>query len=239
LHTVKNQIIACIPAYNEEKTIANVITKTQKYVDRVIVCDDGSQDTTLQIVKRLDVDVLIHEKNMGKGEALKTLFIFAKQLNPTVIITLDADGQHDPDELPRFIDPINKGFDVVIGSRYVDGSWNDAPFYRLFGLKIINSLFLIKGVVKDTQNGYRAYSTRALDVVMQCKAKGYGIETEQLVRVIENGLKIIEVPITAHYKGLPYTSKMNPISHGLNLVAIAIKLRIQHALAYVRAWHSS
>jgi glycosyltransferase involved in cell wall biosynthesis len=87
-------IIACIPAYNEEKTIAKVIIKTQKYVDKVIVCDDGSKDMTSEIAERLGAIVIKHERNMGKGEALRNLFKKAIELNADIVITLDGDGQH-------------------------------------------------------------------------------------------------------------------------------------------------
>jgi len=116
-------IIACIPAYNEEATIAKVIIQTQKYVDKIIVCDDGSSDLTGLIAERLGAEVIRHERNLGKGAALRSLFKKAKELKAEIIVTLDADFQHDAADIPKLIKPILDGeADVVVGSRYFKGA---------------------------------------------------------------------------------------------------------------------
>jgi glycosyltransferase involved in cell wall biosynthesis len=126
-------VIACIPAYNEEKTIAKVIIKTQKYVDKVIVCDDGSKDMTSEIAERLGAIVIKHERNMGKGEALRNLFKKAMELNADIVITLDGDGQHDPDEIPSLINTLKEEkADIIIGSRFLLNEKN-VPGYRAIG----------------------------------------------------------------------------------------------------------
>jgi glycosyltransferase involved in cell wall biosynthesis len=223
-------LVACIAAYNEEKTIASVLVKAMKHVDKVIVCDDGSTDMTGEIASRLGAEVIRHEKNRGKGAALKTMFTYVKQLNPDVVITLDADGQHDPDEIPRLLKPIIGGeAEMVIGSRYVEGSKTDMPLYRRIGLKLID--FTGKrsygGAVKDAQSGFRAFTSRILDSMLECEAKGYGVETEQLVLAVKGGFKVMEVPITVKYKGLEKTSKKNPVAHGAEIIGLVLRIIVE------------
>lgn len=219
-----------IPAFNEEKTIAKVVLSAQKMADRVVVCDDGSTDMTAEIAEKLGAVVIKHQKNMGKGIALKTAFEYLKQINPDFVVVLDADGQHDPNDIPKLLEPLIEGeADLVIGSRYVEGSETDAPLYRRLGLKLIN---LVSGgggkeLVRDTQSGFRAFPAKMLDLMLQCEADGYGIETEQITVANSSGLRIVEVPISVRYKGLEKTSKRNPLSHGAELIALALRLIVE------------
>ena len=226
----KVKTVAVIPAYNEEYSIAKVILGTKRYVDRVIVCDDGSKDMTSVIAKELGATVVRHEENRGKGEALRTLYKEIAELNPDIIITVDGDGQHDPHEIPMLVKPIEAGeSDVVIGSRYVDGGRMDAPFYRKFGLRVINFLYKkVAGLqVKDTQCGFRAYSRKAFEFLMQGDEKGYGIEGEQLVLASRNGIRLTEVPISVRYNGLGVTSKKSALLHGADLIATLFRLAVE------------
>jgi len=219
--------VAVIPAYNEESSIAKVILRTKRYVDEVIVCDDGSTDMTFMIAKALGAIVVRHGERRGKGEALRTLSKEVMELGPDVIVTLDGDGQHDPDEIPMLLKPIETGeSDMVVGSRYVDGGKMDAPLYRRFGLRVINFLYRKFGGVhiKDTQSGFRAYSHKAFEYLMQCNAKGYGIEGEQLVLAAGNGLRVMEVPISVNYKGSARNSKKSPLLHGADLISTLFRL---------------
>ena len=223
----KSFVVAAIPAFNEEKTIAKVVLLARRHVDRVVVCDDGSRDMTAEIAEKLGAMVVRHQKNMGKGAALRTALECLKQLNPDVVVTMDADGQHDPKGIPRLLEPIIRGeADMVIGSRYVEGSETDAPFYRRLGLKFVNSVSRkgTKVVIGDTQSGFRAYSAKVLDLMQQCEAEGYGVETEQLAVAVRNGLRVVEVPIAVRYKGLEKTSKRNSVRHGAELVGMALRL---------------
>jgi glycosyltransferase involved in cell wall biosynthesis len=223
----KRHVVACIPAYNEERNIAKVIIQTKKHVDKIVVCDDGSEDMTAEIAENLGAIVLKHATNMGKGAALKTALEYVKQLNSDIIVALDADGQHDPDDIPKLLKPIIEGkADFVIGSRYVEGSKTETPLYRRIGLKIVNWLSG-KGKVRDTQSGFRAYPSKIVDLLLQCESKGFGIESEQLTLALKNQLKIIEVPVTMKYKDLEKTSKRNPIRHGGELIGIALRLIVE------------
>jgi glycosyltransferase involved in cell wall biosynthesis len=219
--------VALIPAYNEEGNIAKVILRAKQYVDKVIVCDDGSSDMTFMIAEALGAKVVRHAERRGKGEAFRTLSKEVMELNPDIIVALDGDGQHDPAEIPMLLKPIEAGTsDVVVGSRYVDGGKMDAPFYRRLGLKAINFLYKkVAGVhVNDTQCGFRAFSHKAFECLIQCDAKGYGIEGEQLALAARNGLRVVEVPISVKYKGLRNNSKKSPIMHGWDLILTLFKL---------------
>ena len=220
-------IIACIPAFNEERNIGGVIVRAKRYVDRVVVCDDGSGDLTGAIAEGLGAVVVRHERNRGKGAALNSSFRYVRDLKPDVVVVLDADGQHDPSEIPRLVEPILKGeADMVVGSRYVGGSRVDAPFYRRVGLRLINALSGGSGDsgVSDTQSGFRTFSAKALDVMLESEAEGYGVETEQLALAQKNGLRVVEVPVAIRYRGLEKTSKKNPAYHGFELVDTVLRL---------------
>jgi glycosyltransferase involved in cell wall biosynthesis len=124
-------VVACIPAFNEEGRIGGVVVQARKYVDRVVVCDDGSGDLTGEIAEGLGAVVIRHGRNLGKGAALRSAFLRARELGADVVVMLDADGQHDPEEIPGLVEPILKGAaDMVVVSRYAEGSKTDAPLYR-------------------------------------------------------------------------------------------------------------
>ncbi|MCR8501658.1 MAG: glycosyltransferase family 2 protein [Thermofilum sp.] len=225
----KPLVVACIPAYNEERTIASVILKTQKYADKVLVCDDGSTDLTGEIARRMGAEVLVHERNRGKGEAVKTLLRRALELEADVIVTLDADGQHNPDDIPKLLAPILRGeADLVVGSRFTTGSSAEMPRYRLLGTRVINWLVKrhVRVEVKDIQSGFRALTRRAAEVALKAEAKGYGIEQEQLTLAAQAGLRIVEAPIEVRYKGLK-SSKKTPLLHGTELLAHLIRMIVE------------
>lgn len=220
-------IIAGIPAYNEEKTIAKVVLQAQNYVDTVIVCDDGSEDMTADIAKRLGAVVIAHDRNQGYGEALRSIFKKANALNADVLLTLDADGQHDAREISNLLQPIlDDKADLVIGSRLLDGG-KEVPTYRRFGIKIITK-FTGGGAnnhISDAQSGFRAYNRRALESITLLEP-GMGASAEILMKAAEKGLRIAEVPVQVQYKGLD-TSTHNPLGHGFSVIRTIIKLIVE------------
>jgi glycosyltransferase involved in cell wall biosynthesis len=132
------KIIVGIPAFNEEKNIAPIITKLTNIADKIIVCDDGSTDLTSKISEKLGALVIKHEKNMGYGAAIRSIFLKAKDLNGEILVTFDADGQHRVDDINKVINPIINGkSDLVIGSRFLDESEKEVPQYRKVGIKVI------------------------------------------------------------------------------------------------------
>jgi len=212
-----------IPAYNEELTIGSVVALAKKYGD-VLVVDDGSMDRTAEIAKEAGTTVIRHERNMGKGYALRSGFEYALSREYDVVVTLDADGQHNPDEIPLLMEPIVKGkADLVIGSRYLNGSKKKIPVYRRFGLWVLNkSTKAAAGVDVDSQSGFRAISRKALEK-LDLNSTDYSVETDMIVKVKEEELKIIEVPISVRYD-VPKKHKKNPLSHGLGVLASIVSL---------------
>jgi len=227
---LKPLIVACIPAYNEERTIARVVVEAQRYVDKVIVCDDGSTDLTGEIARRLGAEVVRHERNMGKGAALRDLFRVVKEYDPKIIVVLDADGQHDPNDIPKLLEPLVRGeADLVIGSRYVRGGEADTPIYRRIGLKIITffNRGVVKSAVKDTQSGFRAFTMEALEECLAFESNGFGVESEQITLAAKKGLRVKEVPIKIRYRGLPRTSKKSPFLQGSEIISIVLKMVVE------------
>ena len=214
-------IVACIPAYNEDKTIARVILQTRKYVDKIIVCDDGSNDMTGEIAESLGATVLRHKTNLGKGATLRTLFEASLKMGAKTIVTLDADGQHDPKEIPVVIRPLLEGSaDVSIGRRLHDK--NSVPATRLFGNKFLSFLTNVGSnqKVNDTQSGFRAYSREALERII-VREEGMGADSQILKEVDKNNLRITESLISVNYE--VGTSKRNPFGHFANVVLSLIR----------------
>lgn len=217
------EVIACIPAYNEEKSIAKVLVKTKKNVDYIITCDDGSSDYTKEIAECLGNQILNHEMKLGYGRSLIDLFREALKHKFKVVVTLDADGQHDPDEIPKIIKPILDGkADIVVGSRFFSNKI-EAKKYRRFGIKTINLLTRKASGrdITDSQCGFRAYSRHALQK-LHLTEDNMGISTEILIKASELGLRIVEVPVHVRYFGLN-TSKQNPFSHASDIIAAIIR----------------
>jgi len=224
-------IIACVPAYNEEKTIAKVVLRAKKHVDKVVVCDDGSTDMTGGIAESLGAEVVRHEKNLGYGAVIQSLFRKARELDADVMVTLDADGQHDPDEIPIVIKPILDGkVDVVVGSRFLGDSkkTNSVPKYRSVGIKLITGLTKATSNigVNDAQSGFRAYSGKALKS-LRLNENGMGVSVEILLEVQKQGLTIIEVPTSCNYHGIEKTSTNNPLKHGASVIMSIIQLVVE------------
>lgn len=222
------RVIAVIPAFNEAHSIGKVLERVGKHVSEIIVVDDGSTDGTGDIASSMGVTVLRNARNMGKGFALKRGFLECLRKAPHVVITLDADGQHDPNDIPNLLLPINeKRADIVIGSRYVKGSRMDAPLVRKIGLATINSLnkHLLSSSVIDSQSGFRAYSKRTFNLLVS--SAGYGAEVEQLNELHAHGFKVAEVPVSIQYKDLVKTSKRNFILHGVSIASTILRIAIE------------
>jgi glycosyltransferase involved in cell wall biosynthesis len=224
-------IVVGIPAFNEEKTIASVIVKAQMHAHIVVVCDDGSSDLTATIAHRLGAVVVRHERNLGYGAALQSLFKRARELSADVLVTLDSDGQHDASEIPILIKPIEeKTAQVVFGSRFIDKNGTaDMPTYRKIGIKVITNLAngSAKNSVSDSQSGFRAYSKQALEQ-LSFSNNGMAASLELMRAVDKSGLEIFEVPISCKYNcnGVDTSSK-NPIAHGVGLAMALVKLIVE------------
>ena len=222
------KITVGIPAYNEEKNIAGIISRVKKYADSIIVCDDGSNDLTSEISEQLGAIVIKHPKNKGYGAAINSLFLKAKELESDVFLTFDADGQHRIEDIPVVSDPIIKNqVDVAIGSRFLDTKSEEMPNYRKVGIKIITKItnLSIKEKLTDSQSGFRAYSKKALQEITPSD-EGMGVSTEILIKASNLELKIAEVPIKVNYDG--DTSTHDPVSHGTSVILSTIKFTSIH-----------
>jgi len=193
----RNKIFAVMPAVNESKNVSKLIRQIKKYVDKVIVVDDGSIDRTSQLAKKAGAIVLRHDINLGKGAALKTGCDYAIRQNANIILNLDADGQHSPEEIPKFLKAL-KNTDLVHGTRQFNTSM---PFIKRawnFGISKIFSL-LYGTEVHDQQCGFRAFKADAYKNI-RWKSTDYLVETEILINLLKAHLKLKEVPIETIYK---------------------------------------
>jgi glycosyltransferase involved in cell wall biosynthesis len=227
------KIIIGIPAFNEEKNIASIITKLRSISDTIVVCNDGSSDLTSEIAERMGAVVINHEKNLGYGGAIRSIFLKAKELDGDVLVTFDADGQHRIEDIENVITPIiNQEAELVIGSRFLDDSEKEVPQYRKVGIKVITKITnaSIKEKLTDSQSGFRAYSKKVVDELNPSEL-GMGISTEILIKASSKNFKIVEVPIKILYSG--NTSTHNPISHGSSVILSTIKYTsIEHPLKF-------
>jgi glycosyltransferase involved in cell wall biosynthesis len=185
-----------IPGYNEEKHIQNVIKDVQKITNNIIVVDDGSSDNTAQLAQELGVIVLQHSVNLGKGAALKTGCDYAYKKGAQNIIVLDADGQHDPQEIPHFLTAL-ENHDIVFGKRRTSKSM--PAVFRLGNQGISQILKILYGLkVEDSQCGYRAFTANAYRK-MRWTVTDYFMETEMIVKAGKHKLKHTQVSIETIY----------------------------------------
>lgn len=224
------RVVACLPAFNEERYIASVLVRVRRMVDEVIVCDDGSMDLTGDIAEAMGAVVIRHTGNLGYGAAIRSLFKAALESGADVAVTLDADEQHDPREISRLVDALAKSdYDLVIGSRFKEGNKNHVPGWRKAGIEIINILST-NGGVSDSQSGFRAYSRKALESLVLTEV-GMGVSTEILIKAREAGLRVGEVPISVRY--LEDSSTYNPVVQGLDVALSTFKqLSLRHPLLF-------
>ena len=217
------KIFIGIPAFNEEKNISSIILKIKEKFPNIIVCNDGSTDMTKKIIEELNVITINHEKNLGYGAGIRSLFLKAKELNADILVTFDADGQHRIEDIEKVIQPIlNNKSDIVIGSRFLDENEKNVPKYRKVGIKVITKITnsSIKQKLTDSQSGFRAYSKNVLSGISPTEV-GMGISTEILIKASSKNYIISEVPIIISYEG--ETSTHNPIRHGTSVIASTIK----------------
>ena len=224
-------ISVVIPVFNEELTVGNVIERLTAVMQKIgfkyeiIVVDDCSADRSLEISKSRGVKVFSLKKHMGKGYALRAGFAKAKG---EIIVTIDSDGSHRPEELPRLLTPIlqNKA-DLIIGSRYLSQKPVATKKLNAAGVRLFN--FLIKILtrieVSDSQSGYRVMQSVVLRD-MRLKSGEYEIESEMLVKIARRGLKVGEVPISFEQRTYG-TSRLDPMVDGF-------KILLSIMLAYVK-----
>ena len=211
-----------IPVYNEELTVGNVIERVKTIMQQtglkyeVIVVDDYSADKSVMVAKKYGVRVYRLKTHLGKGYALRAGFAKAKG---DIIVTIDSDGSHRPEELPRLLTPILQDqADLVIGSRYLNQKDVAARKLNAFGVQIFNFLIqMLTGVaVTDSQSGYRAMK-RAVLKNQQLKSGGYEIESEMLVKIAKEDFRVVEVPISFEQRTYG-RSGVDPVNDGFKIL---------------------
>jgi len=228
------KIVVGIPAFNEEKNIAKIIVKLQEMADAIIVCNDGSNDLTKKISEKMGADVINHSKNLGYGAAIRSIFLKAAKMEPDILVTFDADGQHKVEDIQSVIQPIlNNEADIVIGSRFLKNETNEnVPKYRKIGIKVITGITDSVTDLKltDAQSGFRAYKKNVLKDIVPSD-KGMGVSTEILIKASKKEFKVKEVPIEILYEG--NTSTHHPVSHGASVIFSTMKYAsIEHPLRF-------
>ncbi len=222
-------ISVVIPAHNEERFIGSVVLTALNYSRRVIVVDDGSTDRTADIARAAGAEVIRIERQSGKGQALNAGFRYMRQINAPVVVTIDGDAQHDPQEIPLVAKPILEGqADMVIGSRFLSVH-NRIPWWRKIGQSVLTwTTNTLSGArVTDSQSGYRAFSAKALEVLM-FRTSGLSVESEMQFLIDDYGLNIVEVPVHVQYLD---GNKRNPVGHGLQIIdAIMSMVARRHPL---------
>ena len=220
----KKDICALIPAYNESATIASVVRDTLKYVQKVIVVDDGSMDGTYAIAMGSGAYCLKRERNSGKGEALRYGINYIKNFPFHYVVFLDGDGQHRPGDIPSLIRTVQiDKADMVIGARSFIR--DQMPLERFFsnniGSKITSMLLGTK--ILDSQSGFRLIRLDRLKP-LRLRAKKYEIEMEILIKMSLAGCKIAHAPISMVY-GSKHTSKMHPIRDTIRICLWSLLFR--------------
>lgn len=219
--------VAIIAAYNEDRFIGSVVLKTRRYVDHVLVVDDGSIDETARIAEEAGATVITHEHNQGKAQAINTGLKHARDMDASLVVLLDADGQHNPGEIPALIAPIQTdNVDVVVGSRFL-GVRSPIPRWRILGQHALTvATNVASGVaLTDSQSGFRALSCEAMRVFVFRPGGGFSIESEMQFLVQQHKLKVTEVAVQMTYDEGP---KRNPFTHGMQVVNGIVALVSQH-----------
>jgi glycosyltransferase involved in cell wall biosynthesis len=217
----RRKIVVVIPAFNESAVIGNVIASIPKTIDDMdVVClvvDDGSADKTATVAKSKGAIVARHIVNLGVGAATRTGLRAAKDLNPDVVVTIDADGQHDPSEISALVKClVEDKYDVVIGSRILQP--DGMPVSRVGANLLLNLItFIVYGkVVSDSQSGFKAFNRRSLDII-ELDSAGYEICSEIVGEIVRNQLNYKSLPIKAVYTQYS-KAKGQHFLNGINLI---------------------
>lgn len=218
---MEKKILAIIPAFNEGQKIKSVIEETLKFLP-VLVVDDGSADQTAILSEAAGARVIRQNPNQGKGAALLAGFEYALNRGYDAVLTLDADGQHDPQEIPLFLHQYAKeNCDLIIGSR----EFFKMPLIRrianIWGEKAFS--WALRQPIRDNQSGYRLISSRLMNSVLASKERGFEFEVEMIVICAEKKFKMDWVPIQTIYAD--EKSHIKPIRHLFNFIRVIVQTR--------------
>ncbi|MDR3211889.1 MAG: glycosyltransferase family 2 protein [Planctomycetota bacterium] len=213
-------IAALIPAYQEERHIAEVVERTRQYLPRVLVVDDGSRDATNALARQAGAEVLLNAMNLGKGASLFRGLTHLFATGAEAVVCLDADGQHAPEEIPRFLE-LAPTADLVVGNRMANSA--GMPWVRLMTNRFTSRVIsLLAGVaVPDTQCGFRLVSQTAWKAVT-LTTRNYDFEGEMVVAMGRQGLRITAVPVSTIYND--EKSSISPVVDTIRFFRMAWRL---------------
>lgn len=236
----KDKVVVVIPAYNSERTIANVYKKIPRnIVSQVIIVDDGSKDRTIEVIKNLGLKPSIHKKNLGYGANQKNLYTQALKSNAKYIVMLHPDGQYDPKDLPKFIKALkeNRG-DLILGSRFLSKDTNETPGYKSFSIKLITIFFnlVLRTHISEVNTGYRGYTAELLKTVPFLKnGNGYIFDPQFIIQTSYFGFKIADVAVSKRYNKEAISPNLSKsIYHGIENIQLLIEY-ILHQLRIKKA----
>ena len=218
-----SKILVAIPAFNEGATIGSVVLKARQFASEVVVVDDGSTDDTAETAALAGAHVIHHARNLGKGFAVRSAWLYAREHEPEAFVLLDGDHQHDPNDIPRLVGTVLSGkSDIVIGVRW--GKTSGMPMYRRVGKRALayaTAAAAKNGLLTDSQSGYRVFSRHALQS-LEPTERGLSIESQLLLEAQEKNLRITQVEIDSRYdlEG----SSISPGRHGSSVLGRIITL---------------
>lgn len=219
-------IMVAIPAFNEEKSVGRIVTYAKKYAHLVVVVNDCSTDDTANVAEKAGAMVINHSVNQGYGGSALTAFQTAQKYKPDVMVIMDADGQHNPEDIPRFVAKIQEGYDVVIGSRYLEqDSQEMIPFYRKVGMRALDSSTRMSAKTLETTDvlcGFRAFNPNAYSKIHHLDPTYHGC-TDIIVQLSEHGMNFGEISVKVRYD-MGNTSKKSPIGLGLDLLTGIVQM---------------
>jgi hypothetical protein len=218
--------VAIIPAYNEDKYISGVVLKTRRYADRVVVVDDGSTDLTGVLAEESGATVITQHPNQGKGAAVRAGLLWAQQAEMDAVVLLDGDGQHNPHDVVRLVEPVLGGkADIVVGSRFIgQDARRNIPRWRQAGQRTLNAATALSSGtgLTDSQSGFRAFSRRAVAVLCaELTSTDFTVESEMQFLARQHNLRTVETPVVVDYD---VALKRNPILHGVEVLNGILKL---------------
>lgn len=225
------QNLAIIPAFNEEKSIGDIVQEVKRYVDQVLVVDDNSTDDTKKIARLYGATVIWHSEKKGVGAAIKTGITYAKKLKLNIVITIDADGQHKPKDIPRLIQPITAGdADFVLGSRFLYGQPTNMSQIKKKGNRLITFITSLLAGVKltDTQTGFRAFNRKVL--LSLNLVSDFTYTQEMILAVCDKGFRCVEVAIqmcTRRYGKSKVASKPSLYALKVLVIVFSTYLRLK------------
>ncbi len=217
---------AIIPAYQSAGSVGDIVGRTLPLVSRVIVVDDGSTDGTGDVARRAGAELIVHPKNRGKGAALQTAFGACFQKGTKQVVTLDSDGQHLPEEIPKLLDAAAQGADLVLGTR--DSLFSEMSRLRRCANQISSRLIsIVAGKrISDIQTGFRLYTGRLLDAT-GFPESGFEAESTIVVRAVRKGFDVVCVPVELGFVDGRKTSHFRPVVDSIRIGRAVIRARFE------------